>query len=130
MSAILDGKIAKDNIGAVLEGYRLVGLSRGPAGGPRGDFRHVGDRKHRDRAAARVDIASVNQAGARDHDVVQAYAPDQAVLPVAVALVLKADVDVRLGGVIEASILARAGPLYGRPEDRIDRFKMQTDVAL
>jgi hypothetical protein len=57
-------------------------------------------------------------------------APNQTVLPVAVALVLKTHVKVHLGGVVIASILAPAGSLYSSLDDRVVRFKMQADVAL
>ena len=46
------------------------------------------------------------------------------------ALVLKTYVEVHLGGVVIAAILAWAGSLYGGLNDRVVRFKMQADVAL
>src|ERR1035441_878497 len=130
MSSVLDGKIAKHNIVAILECDGLVGWSRGPGEVPRGDFAHVVHDKDLDRVAAGVDIASVNQARAGDHDVFEADAPNQTVLPVAVPLVLKTYVEVHLGGVVVPAILAWAGSLYGGLNDRVVRFKMQADVAL
>src|SRR5439155_10512471 len=67
-----DGDVLDEDVAAQLQGDRLVAVQRGGLG-----------------AAAADQALAVDLPGAFDGDVLQALAPDQAVVPVAVAEVLE-----------------------------------------
>ena len=75
-------------------------------------------------------LTAVDQAGAGDHHVVDVDPVDQAVRPVAVALVLQSDEEVDFRRVVEATVLIGPGAGHRGAQNRILRREVQSDVAL
>src|SRR6185369_17443433 len=100
MAPVLDRKIAKDDVRGILERDRLVGARGGSRSRSRRNLAGVIPREDIGDNAAGVEKASVDQPWPRDHDVRDADAVDEAVGPVAVALVLESDEEVHLRRVI------------------------------
>src|SRR5205814_53139 len=96
----------------VLAERRLLARVRLAAAQSRGPVARL-DGAARSRAATRQ-TSAVDEAGAFDGDVLQPLAPDEAVVPVAVAEVLKGVPLVRLRQVVAALRLFRVGCEYGR----------------
>ena len=117
MAAVQDGEIAQHDVAAVLEGDGLV-ADAGSGG--------VGQ-KCFTMAAAKA--FAPDQAGAEDGEVVDVFAPDQAVVPVIVAEVLVGFPGaLRLGKVISSG--GQAIVWGGRGEDGGALLKKERDVAL
>ena len=116
-SALEDGEVAKDDVAAVLERDGLV-ADAGSGG--------VGQRLL---VVAAAETFAPDEAGAEDAEVVDVLAPDEAVVPVIVAVVLIGlPRALRLG-----SVVAAAGEAFvrcGRGENGGALLKEESDVAL
>ena len=126
VAAVQDREAREPHVAAELEGDRLVAL---PVHGPQrrrlGIAARPDRRPHAERAVAGLprpagarpaarEARPVDAAGPEDRHVLEPDAPDQAVLPVAVAEVLVEVVLVRLRQVVLARAPATARPRAGR----------------
>src|SRR6185312_8094416 len=98
-----DGEVAEDDVTAVLEGDGLVGYAgllglihgivaafAGDIGGCAGRSRRSGRRPGRTtRTGSKAEALAVDEAGAGDGNIVNAFAPDEGVVPVIVSVVLE-----------------------------------------
>ena len=130
VAAILQAKVAKDDVRGVLQADGFVCASRDARSRSHRDLTRLISGKDIDSHSSPVNGAAVDQPGSGDHDIADVDAVDQAVRPVGVAFVLDSNVEVLLRGVIESAVLVLARPRNGCLENGVRGRKVYADVAL